>query len=410
MKTFAYTAYTQEGRAKRGIVVADDANDASARVTALGLLPGEINEQRATKSTVAGTPAAKGWRRSALGRDLLSVFTRQMAVLLSAGLTAEAALEAVQDASPNRQIQNLAAEARAGLLEGAPLSQALGRSGRDLPAFYTAAVQAGENSGELDAVFETLAEYLETAQGDRASLASALLYPAFVTLMAIAVCGVLMVTVAPEIVAMFESAGRPLPPLTVTVLGIVDFIRTQWEGLALGVVAFLVFLTAVARIPSWRRRRDRLFLRLPLIGRFMRLGASAQYLRTLALVIRSRLPLTEALRHASAVLDVADHRDQAVEAGDALSRGESLSQALTRLEYLHPVARQLMQVGEESARLAPMSERAATLAETWLKTEKKRGIVLLEPLSMIVVGVMVLAIVLSILLPIFDLQSMVGNP
>ena len=129
MKTFAYTAYTQEGRAKRGIVVADDANDASARVTALGLLPGEINEQRATKSTSAGTPAAKGWRRSALGRDLLSVFTRQMAVLLSAGLTAEGALEAVQDASPNRQIQTLAAEARAGLLEGAPLSQALGRSG-----------------------------------------------------------------------------------------------------------------------------------------------------------------------------------------------------------------------------------------------------------------------------------------
>ena len=352
MKTFAYTAYTQEGRAKRGIVVADDANDASARVTALGLLPGEINEQRATKSTVAGKPAAKGWRRSALGRDLLSVFTRQMAVLLSAGLTAEGALEAVQDASPNRQIQTLAAEARAGLLEGAPLSQALGRSGRDLPAFYTAAVQAGENSGELDTVFETLAEYLETAQGDRASLASALLYPAFVTLMAIAVCGVLMVTVAPEIVAMFESSGRPLPPLTVTVLGIVDFIRAQWEGLALGVVVFLVFLTAVSRIPSWRRRRDRLFLRLPLIGRFMRLGASAQYLRTLALVIRSRLPLTEALRHASAVLDVADHRDQAVEAGEALSRGESLSNVLTRFYHLLPGARQLLLGGLYSARLS----------------------------------------------------------
>ncbi|MEM6896288.1 MAG: type II secretion system F family protein, partial [Pseudomonadota bacterium] len=112
---------------------------------------------------------------------------------------------------------------------------------------------------------------------------------------------------------------------------IVDFIRAQWQGLVLGVVAFLIFLIAVARIPSWRRRRDRLFLRLPLIGRFMRLGASAQYLRTLALVIRSRLPLTEAMRHASAVLDMADHRDQAVEAGDALSRGESLSQALTRL-------------------------------------------------------------------------------
>lgn len=409
MKTFAYTAYTAQGRPRRGIVVAEDTADASARISAQGLLPGDIRERQNGAPSGAASRGA-GWsRQGRIGRDLLAVFTRQMAVLLSAGLAAEAALESVQSASPNRQIQALAAQARAALLEGAPLSQALAEGSRDLPAYYTAALQAAEQSGELVAVFNTLADFLESTASDRAQVASALLYPAFVTLMAIGVCAVLMTTVAPEIVAMFEDSGRPLPPLTVAVLGIVNLIETEWPLIAAAVAGLVAFAVAAARIPAWRRRRDRLFLRLPLLGRFLRLGASAQYLRTLALVINSRLPLTEALHHASAVLSIADHRDQALEAGEALRRGESLSRSLQGLDFLHPVARQLIQVGEESARLGPMSERAAVLAETWLKTERKRVIVLMEPMSMIVVGGMVLAIVLAILLPIFDMQGMVGG-
>lgn len=411
MKTFSYTAYTAEGRPRRGIVVAEDITDASARISEQGLLPGDITEQRGGAAARAGgTSGGAGWsRQNRIGRDLLSVFTRQMAVLLSAGLAAEAALESVQSASPNRQVQSLAAQARAGLLEGAPLSVALARSSRDLPAYYTAALQAAEETGELDSVFNTLADFLESSASERAQVASALLYPAFVTLMAVAVCGILMVTVAPEIVAMFEASGRPLPPLTVTVLGIVDIIKTDWPWIVAAMGGGVLFAVASARIPAWRRRRDRMILRLPLFGRFMRMGAAAQYLRTLALVINSRLPLTEALSHASAVLAVDDHRDQALAAGEALRRGESLSQAIRGLDFLHPVARQLIQVGEQSARLGPMSERAAVLAETWLKTERKRVIVLMEPMSMIVVGGMVLVIVLAILLPIFDMQSMVGN-
>lgn len=408
MKTFAYTAYTEKGRPRRGLIVAEDMADASARISAQGLLPGDIRERAASRTGSAGRGGL--WpRQGRIGRDLLSVFTRQMAVLLGAGLAADAALDSVQAASPNRQIQTLAAQARAALLEGAPLSQALTQGSRDLPPYYTAALQAAEQSGELDAVFATLADFLEGSASDRAQIASALIYPAFVTLMAIGVCAVLMTTVAPQIVAMFEGAGQPLPPLTVAVLGIVDVIKADWPLIVAGAAGLVALWGAIARIPAWRRRRDRLFLRLPLLGRFMRLGASAQYLRTLALVINSRLPLTEALHHASAVLSVADHRDQALAAGEALRRGESLSQALQRLDFLHPVARQLIEVGEQSARLGPMSERAATLAETWLKTERKRVIVLMEPLSMMVVGGLVLVIVLAILLPIFDMQGMVGG-
>ena len=136
-------------------------------------------------------------------------------------------------------------------------------------------------------------------------------------------------------------------------------------------------------------------------------GALAVERGTLALVVRARLPLTEALRFAGGTLDVARFRLLADEAGEALRRGESLSQALARLPFLHPVARQLVQAGEASARLAPMSERAAVLAESWLRTERKRVTVIIEPASMVIVGGMVLVIVLAILLPIFDMQALV---
>ena len=107
------------------------------------------------------------------------------------------------------------------------------------------------------------------------------------------------------------------------------------------------------------------------------------------------------------MLDIARYRSEAEAAGEALRRGESLSQALGRLPFLHPVARQLVQAGEASARLGPMTERAAVLAESWLRTERKRVSVIIEPASMVIVGGMVLTIVLAILLPIFDMQALV---
>ncbi|MCB1345628.1 MAG: type II secretion system F family protein [Rhodobacteraceae bacterium] len=399
MRTFAYTAYTPQGKRRRGVVVAEDESDASARVAALGLMPSTVEPQSG--------PVRARRRERRIDRDLLSVFTRQMAVLLGAGLTAEAALEAVQGAAGAARIERLAAEARAGLTEGEPLAEALGRAGGALPPWYAAAIRAGEQSGDLTAVFDTLADHLETSAGDRAAIASALVYPAFVTVVAVVVCAILMTTVAPQIVAMFQDSGRPLPPLTVAVMAIVDWVRDDW-GLLLVLLALAVAgWIWVARTPALRDRRDGLSLRLPLIGRFLRMAEAAQYLRTMAVVINARLPLPEALRYSAGVLEIARYRRLADDAGEALRRGESLSQALARLPFLHPVARQLVQAGEASARLGPMTERAAVLAESWLRTERKRVSVIIEPASMVIVGAMVLTIVLAILLPIFDMQSLV---
>lgn len=403
MRAYAYVAYTPEGRRRRGVIVAEDEAGASAQIAARGLLPSEI-----TPRSGAVREGQRRRRARKIDRDMLSVFTRQMAVLLSAGLSVDAALDALQGSASAARIEDLAAQAKASLLDGEALSTALGRAG-DMPAYFLAAVRAGENSGELASVFATLADYLESSASDRAQFASALIYPAFVTVVSVFVCGVLMVTVAPEIVSMFESSGRELPPLTQVMLSITDFVTGNWELLLAALAGLVALVVASGRVTTLRHRRDRMMLRVPMAGRFMRLGAAAQYLRTLSLVVNSRLPLVDALQHAAGVLTVQGFRDEAEAAGEGLRRGESLTSALSRLTFLPPVARQLVQAGEASARLGPMTDRAAVLSETWLRTERKRLATLLEPALMVVVGGLVLMIVLSVLLPIFDMQAVVAG-
>lgn len=299
MKTFAYTAFTAEGSRRRGVVVAEDEAGASAEIAAMGLMPAEITARapgRGDNGAGGAATARAGWRTNRLEHDMLAVFTRQMAVLLGAGLAADAALAAVQTAAAAPRIERLAAEARAALLAGAPLSEALAQAGGGLPVWFAAALRAGEKSGDLDRVFATLADHLESSASDRAAIASALIYPAFVAVVAVLVCAVLMVTVAPQIVGMFQATGRELPPLTQAVLAVTGFIENNLAALAALAAALVALGLAFARVPALRRRRDRLLLRLPVTGSFMRMAAAAQYLRTLALVVASRLPLTEALR------------------------------------------------------------------------------------------------------------------
>ena len=215
---------------------------------------------------------------------------------------------------------------------------------------------------------------------------------------------------APEIAAIFATTGRPLPPLTQWVMGISDIVQAhalalgQWlgmGGLVLGTVPGL-------RVPAIRDRWHGVALRLPVVGRLMRLSAAAQYLRTLALVISSRQAVVDAAASAGEVLVIRRFRTEAEDLAEAVRRGESLSQGLARMSLVPPVCRQLIAAGEQSARLGRMTERAAVLVESWLTNERKRVSALLDPLLMLVLGAMVLVIVLAILLPIFDLQAAVG--
>ncbi len=430
MKAYRYIAYTDAGRRRSGTVVAETESDASRQLAAQDLFVAELAEARrqpafqpAPQETgadpspdPAAGPAEAGqdlgktalwtpWRQR-LNPELQLVFTRQMAVMLEAELPVDAALEAVRSAG-HSSLDAMAADARAALLDGASLCQALDQTGAGFAPYYLAALRAGESAGELASVFTALADHLEQLGSDKAQIATALIYPGFVAAVSLLVCAILMVNVAPEIVALFELSGRDLPPLTQAVLAVSDFIRDRAGAIGLALVAVLLFLALVPRLPGLRQRRDRLLLRLPLVGRLMRLSAAVQYLRTLALVLGARHAVLSATDSASEVLSVAQFHAEGRAVTRRVQQGESLSSALAQLSCLPPVARQLIAAGEVSVRLAPMSARAAALVEHRLSSERKRISALLEPALMMLVGGLVLVIVLAVLLPIFDLQAVV---
>lgn len=400
MKAFAYVAFTEDGKRKAGTVVAETESQASAQLGGQGLFVSELTA-RSEKSQRFTTA-----RRAALNPDLQAVFTRQMAVLMDAEMPIEAALEAVRQGG-HPALDTVAAKARAALMDGATFSDALAASGAGFAPYYLASVRAGEVAGNLAGVFGELADYLEAQSIDKAQISTALIYPAFVAAVSFLVCGILMVNVAPEIVAMFEVSGRPLPQITRTVLAASTWIQNNFlllVGIALALIGLGV---ASATVPALRQSRDRVFLRLPMVGHFMRLSAAVQYLRTLALVLASKNTVPSAVENASDVLDIAQFRSEGEQVSDAIHKGETLSKALEHLTIVPPVARQLIMAGEASVRIAPMTERAAMLVENGLSTERKRIAALLEPMLMMLVGAFVLVIVLAVLLPIFDLQAMV---
>jgi general secretion pathway protein F len=400
MRAFSYIAFTGAGQRKKGTLVAESEVQASEMLKSQGLYAETITSKEQGRN-----PLKPRKRRARLNADMRAVFTRQMAVLLASDLSAEAALETVRSSGTAASIEAAAAEAKAALLDGQPLSVALDLANAGFPRFYIAAVRAGETSGDVAVVFDGLADYLEDVGSDKAQMATALIYPAFVTAVSLLVCGVLMVNVAPEIAAMFQVSGRELPRLTQVVMGISDWIIGNWIGLLVGLIAAVVGIVMALRVPHIRDRWHNMVLKMPVFGRLMRLSAAAQYLRTLALVIASRQTVVDAVTSASDVLVIRRYRDEALDLAEAVRGGASLSQGLAGMSLIPPVCRQLIDAGEQSARLGRMTERAAVLVESWLSNERKRVSALMDPLLMMLVGGLVLTIVLAILLPIFDLQA-----
>lgn len=410
MRDFDYLAYTATGRRVRGTVVAEDDRAAIDQLMARGLFPVEVGRggDAAGAAPSTGLPRPRlGPRRVVLDLDERALFSRQMAVLLASAMPLDAALGNLADAEGSARIRRFAAQLRVETLQGGRLSDAMRRRGGGFPDFYTAALSAGEAAGRLDLVFGRLAEHIEQGRSRQQILATALAYPLFVGGAALAVCVFLVIRIAPELQVMFEATGRPLPASTRAVLSVGRLLTEHWPILAGGVCAVGLAVLAAMRQPRSRDAAQRLALRLPVLGGLMRHGMAAQYLRTFALVVDSRQTAVSALQAATGTIRVVSLRAEAEAAVKALSEGETLSRALRRVSFLPGMALQMIDVGDRTARVAVMAERAAVVIESQLDNRRRRLMALLDPLLMLVVGMLVLFVVLAVMLPIFDMQSAV---
>lgn len=399
MPAFDYSALDLDGRPCSGRLDASSADAARTRLLQRCLHP--LSVAPAGRSE----PATQRRLFDRFDTKALTLFTRQLATLVATS-PLEEALRVIGQQAEKASTRSVVMATHAAVLEGFRLSDAMARQGRAFPALYRAMVAAGEGAGALPDILERLAELLEREQQLRGRLLAALVYPAVLAATALAVVIALMTFVVPKVVDQFDSMGRTLPALTRAVIATSD-LMTHWGPalLALGVALGVALRFALAR-PGFRLRFDEGMLRLPLLGRLLRDLHAARMARTLAIMVGSGLPVMEGLSVTAQTVRNAALREATISMATSIREGASLSSAMKRAGVFPPTLLYMASSGENSGRVGPMLERAADYLEREFNTFTSTAMSLLEPAIIVALGGIVAIIVLSILLPILQFNTL----
>ena len=404
MPAYRYEALDVDGKSARGLVEADSAKAARTQLRTQALVPLVVTPVADSASSADG---AMRFTRRVFGTAGLTVWTRQMAGLVGSGLPLERALAALADECDDARQRELVSHLKSEVNAGSSFARALGTAPREFDDVYRAVVAAGEQSGALGAVLERLADDLEQRQALRAKLLGAMLYPAIVSGIALVIVAFLVTYVVPQVAGVFTSSKRALPLLTVMMMAVSDFAR-HWGWAALLLVAATVTGFVLARRgEAFRERTDALFLRLPLAGRLARGYNAARFCGTLAMLAGAGVPILKALQAAAETLGNRAMRADALQALVLVREGAPLANALARHPRFPGLLAMFARLGEQTGQLPVMLQRAATQLSSEVQRRALTLATLLEPLLIVVMGLVVMLIVLAVLLPIIQLNTWV---
>lgn len=409
MPGYQYTAYDLDGRVQRGVIESDSLRLARAVLREQGLFPQDVAPIHAANNSGTNTPQ----RVHGLSTDVLAGITRQLATLVGAGLTIEAALNALVEQAESERERQVVAALRAGIREGQPLAESMARFPQTFSGLYRTLVGAGETSGKLSEVLLQLADYVEEQQAIQQKLITAMVYPMIVMAICLLVVVGLMLYVVPQVVGVFDATKQTLPLLTRALLGLSTFLQWTWWLwiLAAGVGVFV--FRALMRKETSRRRLHVFLLRLPIVGRLIRVREAAQLAATLSILVGSGVPVLAALGAGIGVVGNLPMREALARATNQVREGVALSRALqsqqTKPVLFPPVMLHLIASGEASGRLPATLASAARQQQRELETRTARLAALIEPAMIVFMGVIVLGIVLAVLLPIFELNQLVAR-
>ena len=403
MPAYTFEALDSQGKARTGVLEAENAKAARSQLRNQGLVPLGVT----ALATSVQTAGASRWSRRVFNSTGLAVWTRQLAGLVGAGLPLERALTALADEADSPAQRDLVAHLRAEVNAGSSFARALASAPREFDDVYRAVVAAGEQSGALGAVLERLADDLEERQALRAKLLGAALYPAIVSLIAFVIVIFLVTYVVPQVAGVFTSNKRALPWLTTAMLGLSAFVR-QWGWLlALAAAAGAVALGYALRNEGFRQRFDAGMLNVPLIGRVARGYNAARFAGTLAMLANAGVPILKALQAAAETLANRALRADALDALVQVREGAPLASALAAKKRFPGLLAMFARLGEQTGQLPQMLDRAARQLNGEVQRRAMALATILEPLLIVVMGLVVMLIVLAVLLPIIQLNTWV---
>jgi general secretion pathway protein F len=403
LPAYKFEALTAAGKSTTGLLEADNAKAARAQLRSQSLVPLDV-----TQVASAGTQSlGKNFSRKVFNATNLAVWTRQLAGLVGSGLPLERALTALTDEAEDPRQRELVAHLRAEVNAGSPFAQALSSAPREFDEVYRGVVAAGEQSGALGQVLERLADDLEARQELKSKLIAATLYPAIVSIIAVVIVIFLVTYVVPQVAAVFTSSKRSLPALTVAMLNISAFLRNWGWLLLLAIIGGIAALSVMLRNEDFRERFDAGFLNLPLIGKLARGYNAARFAGTLAMLAGAGVPILKALQAAAETLSNRSMRADAMEALVQVREGAPLASALAGKKRFPGLLAMFSRLGEQTGQLPVMLDRAARQLTMEVQRRSMQMATILEPLLIVVMGLVVMLIVLAVLLPIIQLNTWV---
>jgi general secretion pathway protein F len=411
MPAYSFEALDAQGQTRKGIMEADSAKSARGLLRAQALVPLSV-ESVGTGQASSAQDGGRASQSSLFGHRVfnanrLTIWTRQLAGLVCAGLPLERALTSLTEEAEDEPQRNLVAALRAEVNGGASFAKALSQHPREFSPIYTAVIGAGEQSGNLGLVLERLADDLEERLALKAKLIGAALYPAIVTLVAVVIVLFLVGYVVPQVASVFAGTHRTLPFLTVAMLGVSSFVRDYgWFMLlaALLLAAGLRFMLANA---AFREKFDAAWLNLPLLGKLARGYNAARFANTLAMLTAAGVPILKALQAAAETLNNRAMRADALDALVLVREGAPLASAMAQKKRFPGLLGMFARLGEQTGQLPLMLTRAASQLSTEVQRRAMQLATILEPLLIVVMGLVVMLIVLAVLLPIIQLNQFV---
>ena len=403
MGAFEYTAVDSGGKQQTGILEGDTARQVRQQLRDKDLLPLSVTESAEKEST---RQASFSFNKGMSAADL-AVLTRQLATLAQSGMPLEQALAAVGEQNENARLQSIVLGVRARVMEGYSFADGLKDFPRAFPDIYRATVEAGEQSGHLDAVLERLADYTESRQELVQKIRNAMIYPAVLMSFCLLIVTLMMTYVVPKVVGVFVNTGQELPGPTAALISISDFIQSYGWLVLIALIALGIAAVRLLRQPGPKRSFDLFMLKVPVIGKIIRGLNTSRFTRTFSIMTGSGVPILEGLRISAEVISNTPMRDAVTEATLRIREGAPIGKSLGKSGHFPPLCIHLITSGEASGQLESMLGKAAGQQEREMDGLIGTLLNILEPGMIILMGVLVLSMVVALLLPIFEMNKLV---